>query len=155
MNYFRLYPLQIHYKLTVLKTFPYINLKIYPPSSHFTTHIREHSTVKAPRDKMRGILPNYSCKLTKCKIVHYVTCMQDASRLELLKTQYDVSRRQLTLMNLRLIYFHMRKLTLGIALSNSYGRRQTPYRDRLAHLCSTVAAMSHLPHLILLCIGFS
>ena len=37
-------------------------------------------------------------KLPKCKIVHRVTCMQDASRLELLKTQCDVPRKQLTLM---------------------------------------------------------
>ena len=32
------------------------------------------------------------------------------------------------------IYFHRRKLTLGITLSNCYGRRQTPYRDILSTL---------------------
>ena len=65
MKYFRLNSLQTRYKLTALKTFPYIIKKIYPPSSPFIKHIREHSIVKVPRDKMRDMLPNYSCKITK------------------------------------------------------------------------------------------
>ena len=65
VNYFRLFLLQTHYKFPVLKIFPDINKKIYPSSLHFTTHIREHSTVKVPRDKMRDKLPNCFCKITK------------------------------------------------------------------------------------------
>ena len=61
MNYFRLFPLQTHYKLTVLKIF----LILIKKSTYFTAHIREQSIVKVPRDKIRDMLPNCSCQITK------------------------------------------------------------------------------------------
>ena len=39
------------------------------------------------------------------------------------------------------IYFHLRKLPLGIALSNCYGRRQTPYGDILAFFQALISPL--------------
>ena len=39
------------------------------------------------------------------------------------------------------IYFHLCKLPLGIALSNCYGRRQTPYGDILAFFQALISPL--------------
>ena len=39
------------------------------------------------------------------------------------------------------IYFHLRKLPLGIALSNCYGRRQIPYGDILAFFQALISPL--------------
>ena len=104
--------------------------KIYPPSSHFIAHIREHSIMKVPSDTMRDMLQNYFCQITKMqnrapRYLHARRFSPGASEDPVWCSTETINVDELE------IYLHLRKLTLSIALSNCYGRRQTPYGDIL------------------------
>ena len=80
---------------------------------------------------MRDMLQKYSCQITKMyiRVPRYLYTRRfspGASKDSVWCTKKTINVDELE------IYLHLRKLTLSIALSNCYGRRQTPYGDILA-----------------------
>ena len=130
MNCFCLFPLQTHYKITVLKTFPLYWLKtLFTFFALHSTHQRaqhsEGTTRHDARHVAKVLLPNYQNVKSCTALLACKTLWPGASKDSVWCTTETINVDELD------IYFHLRKLTLGIALSNCYSRRQAPYGDIL------------------------
>ena len=138
MNYFRLFLLQTHYKLAVLKTFLEINQKNLPTFFAFhNTHQRAQHSEGTKRHDARHVakllLPNYQNVKSYTALLACKTLL--AWSYWRLGVIYHGDNWRWWKMIIRImIYFYLHKLTLGITLSNCYGRRQTPYGDILSTL---------------------
>ena len=138
MNYFRLFPLQTHYKLTVIK-FILISIK---KSTHLL-RISQHTSESTAQWRYQETRFETCCqiapaKLPKCKIVHCVTSMKETLRTTensvwCITETVDVDGLE--------IYFHLRKLPLDIALSNFYGRRQPPSGNILTFFEASISPL--------------
>ena len=134
---FCLFPLPTHYKITVLKTFSLYWLKNLPTFfALHSTHQRAQHNEGTERHDARHVAkllpPNYQNVRLCTAYLHARRFSPGASEDSVWCATETINVDELE------IYFNLRKLTLGIALSNCYDRRQSTYGDILTfffHYC--------------------